>query len=113
MRHRGSTSAVGWTLKLDLGPDLLFHPLQGGSVDDHRAEPARRKLTPCSENELHVMVGGVAMLTREPRSQPARAGIVFQLLHGRAGNPPQVAPTPTGWREDDLVNRQLPASELP
>src|SRR5260370_20977078 len=66
--RRVSAFALGGTLEFDLGPDGLFHPLQTGSVDDQRAEPAGRNFTPSGENDLHVIVGCVAVPGRTPRS---------------------------------------------
>src|SRR5713101_2251163 len=109
---RVRTFVLGCALKLDLGPDRLFHPLKAGAVDDQGAEPARPNFTPGGENNLHVMVGSVPMLSRKPRSKPARADVDFQLLHGRARNPSEVEPTPIVWRDDELVDRALAVFEL-
>src|SRR5260370_1369706 len=58
------------------------------------------------------MGGGFAVLSRDPWSQPARAGIVLQLLHGRASDPPRVEPTPIVWGDDELIDRALAVFEL-
>src|SRR5712692_7323831 len=59
-------------LALDIAPDCLFHPLQSGSVDDQRAEPTGCNFAPGGEGDLHVMVGGVAMLGGKPRRSEER-----------------------------------------
>src|SRR5712692_3404248 len=99
-------------LALDLGPDRLLHPLQASSVDDQRAEPARGKLSPRSEDDLDVMVVGVAMLGGKPRPKPASAGVGLELAHHGASDFPQIQATPIVGRDDELVGGALAVFEL-
>src|SRR2546428_8990573 len=95
-RHAGSDDGRGLQLQTALTSYLLshrlFHPLQARPSDHHGAIAAGSDLAPCSQHDVDVVMGGVAMLGRKPGSETASRP--FQLGHRSSRQAAEIETSP-------------------
>jgi len=95
------------SLAVDLAGNRLLHSLQPSARDQHGLEPAGPDLAPCSQNDVDVVVGGVAVLSGNPGTDASGARVRFKLTHGGPRQAAQVEAAPILGREDKGVGRAL------
>jgi len=59
------------SLAIDLAADGLLHSLQPSARDQHGLETAGLELAPRGQNDVYVMVGGVAVFGGNPGTDAA------------------------------------------
>lgn len=97
-------AGVGAALTLNLKHQFLLHRRQPPGVEDQGSVLVRGCLPHTGKHDVHVGMGGVAMLSRDP-SQTVGTAVGLEATDGSPGQPAQVETLGMLRRENEPIDR--------